>query len=253
MRKNTLSKATVVAAFLFTGAAVTAFGATTPEPTGRTFNWETQCEKGNCYSIMPKRVFSEDGRVYVQFNTRRTDKHGLPVLAGVTRSGHAEIINSNFKDGAYVVPSVPHRLLLISGERVLKITLGQVRHYHYFKVAGQPLMIEHGRRFADWIRENREGQSITYVIKPGAFYYDKNRHNFSLVGVLQTSIANVGRKKPSKKVEPFNAQIPLPQKAGYAQVGAVACKAIFDQESGAVRYFGSAEKCRIAQVSPADE
>lgn len=96
------------------------------------FNWKVHCSGGgwfsnsDCGSIMPQRVFSDNGHVYIQFKPDQGSEGGVPSILGENSAGKPAIINSQFRDGYYIVDSVPDKILLIAGKgsggKVVKIT-----------------------------------------------------------------------------------------------------------------------------------
>lgn len=96
------------------------------------FNWKVHCSGGDfwgnssCGSIMPQRVFSDNGHVYIQFKGNQGSRGGVPSILAENSAGKPAIINAQFRDGYYIVDSVPDKILLIAGKgssgKVVKIT-----------------------------------------------------------------------------------------------------------------------------------
>ncbi|MDD3760638.1 MAG: TrbG/VirB9 family P-type conjugative transfer protein [Acidithiobacillus sp.] len=96
------------------------------------FNWKVRCSGGgwfsnsDCHSIMPERVFSDNGHVYIQFKPDQASHGGIPSILAENSAGQNAIINAQFRDGYYIVDSLPHKILLIAGKgssgKVVKIT-----------------------------------------------------------------------------------------------------------------------------------
>ena len=96
------------------------------------FNWKVHCSGGgwwsnsSCGSIMPQRVFSDNGHVYIQFKPGQATHGGIPSILAENSAGQNAIINAQFRDGYYIVDSLPHKILLIAGKgssgKVVKIT-----------------------------------------------------------------------------------------------------------------------------------
>ncbi len=96
------------------------------------FNWKVHCSGGgwfsssSCGSIKPERVFSDKGHVYIQFKPDQGSDGGVPSILAENSAGKPAIINSQFRDGYYIVDSVPDKILLIAGKgssgKVVKIT-----------------------------------------------------------------------------------------------------------------------------------
>ncbi|MGC9216502.1 TrbG/VirB9 family P-type conjugative transfer protein, partial [Acidithiobacillus sp.] len=81
------------------------------------FNWKVKCSGGGwfsnsaCESIMPERVFSDDGHVYIQFKPDQGSEGGIPSILAENSAGKPAIINAQFRDGYYIVDSVPDKIL----------------------------------------------------------------------------------------------------------------------------------------------
>lgn len=96
------------------------------------FNYKVHCSGGGwfsssaCQPIMPQRVFSADGHTYIQFGPKQAEHGGIPSILGENSAGQNAIINAQFRDGYYIVDSLPHKILLIAGKgdsgKVVKIT-----------------------------------------------------------------------------------------------------------------------------------
>lgn len=96
------------------------------------FNWKVHCAGGgwfsssDCGSIMPQRVFSDNGHVYIQFRPHQGRHGGVPSILAENSAGKPAIVNAQFRDGYYIVDSLPHKILLIAGKgsdgKVVKIT-----------------------------------------------------------------------------------------------------------------------------------
>lgn len=95
------------------------------------FNWKIHCGGGGwfsssaCKDIAPARVFSSRDHTYLQFRQGQADRGGIPAIMAENSAGRPAIINAQYRDGYYVVDSVPHEILLIAGKngnkRVVKI------------------------------------------------------------------------------------------------------------------------------------
>lgn len=98
------------------------------------FNWKIHCGGGgwfdnsDCSEIKPIRVFSDNNHTYLQFKPNQASEGGIPAIMSENSDGQPAIINTQYKDGYYIVDSVPHEILLISGKnsdkRIVKITQG---------------------------------------------------------------------------------------------------------------------------------
>ena len=96
------------------------------------FNWRVRCSGGgwfsnsNCKDLMPQRVFSDKGHVYIQFKPDQASHGGIPSILAENSAGQTGIINAQFRDGYYIVDSLPDKILLIAGKgeagKVVKIT-----------------------------------------------------------------------------------------------------------------------------------
>jgi hypothetical protein len=96
------------------------------------FGWKIRCAGGgwfsdsSCKSIEPERVFSDQGHVYIQFKPNQGTRGGIPSILGENSAGQPAIINDQFRDGYYIVDSVPDKILLVAGKgsdaKVVKIT-----------------------------------------------------------------------------------------------------------------------------------
>jgi hypothetical protein len=96
------------------------------------FRWKIRCAGGGwfsnseCRSIEPERVFSDQGHVYIQFKPNQGSEGGIPSILGENSAGQPAIINTQFRDGYYIVDSVPDKILLVAGKgsdaKVVKIT-----------------------------------------------------------------------------------------------------------------------------------
>ena len=95
------------------------------------FNWKVHCSGGgwfsssDCGGIKPQRVFSDNGHVYIQFKPGQATHGGIPSILAENSAGQNAIINAQFRDGYYIVDSLPHKILLIAGKgssgKVVKI------------------------------------------------------------------------------------------------------------------------------------
>ncbi|MGC9217323.1 MAG: TrbG/VirB9 family P-type conjugative transfer protein, partial [Acidithiobacillus sp.] len=67
-----------------------------------------------------------NGHVYIQFKPDQGSVGGVPSILAENSAGQPAIINSQFRDGYYIVDSLPHKILLIAGKgergKVVKIT-----------------------------------------------------------------------------------------------------------------------------------
>lgn len=98
------------------------------------FNWSIHCSGGgwfsnsDCSDVKPIRVFSDQNHTYLQFKPNQASDGGIPAIMAENNDGQPAIINTQFKDGYYIVDSVPHKILLISGKnsdkRIVKIVQG---------------------------------------------------------------------------------------------------------------------------------
>ncbi|WP_226854764.1 TrbG/VirB9 family P-type conjugative transfer protein [Acidithiobacillus ferriphilus] len=98
------------------------------------FDWRVHCSGGgwfgssDCKAIMPQRVFSDNGHVYIQFKPNQASNGGIPSILAENSAGQNAIINAQFRDGYYIVDSLPAKILLIAGKgssgKVVKITRG---------------------------------------------------------------------------------------------------------------------------------
>ena len=96
------------------------------------FDWKVHCSGGgwfsssDCGGIKPQRVFSDNGHVYIQFKPGQATHGGIPSSLAENSAGQNAIINAQFRDGYYIVDSLPHKILLIAGKgssgKVVKIT-----------------------------------------------------------------------------------------------------------------------------------
>ena len=96
------------------------------------FNWKVHCSGGGwfgnsaCKSILPQRVFSDSGHVYIQFRHNQATHGGIPSILAENSAGQNAIVNAQFRDGYYIVDSLPDKILLIAGKgesgKVVKIT-----------------------------------------------------------------------------------------------------------------------------------
>jgi type IV secretion system protein VirB9 len=96
------------------------------------FNWKVHCSGGgwfsnsSCGGIKPQRVFSDNGHVYIQFKPDQATHGGIPSILAENSAGQNAIINAQFRDGYYIVDSLPDKILLIAGKgssgKVVKIT-----------------------------------------------------------------------------------------------------------------------------------
>ncbi len=96
------------------------------------FNYKVRCSGGgwfsnsDCGSIMPERVFSDNGHTYIQFGPKQAEHGGIPAILGENSAGQNAIINSQYRDGYYIVDSEPAKILLLAGKgsngKVVKIT-----------------------------------------------------------------------------------------------------------------------------------
>lgn len=95
------------------------------------FDWKVRCSGGgwfsssDCGGIEPQRVFSDNGHVYIQFRPDQATHGGIPSILAENSAGQNAIINAQFRDGYYIVDSLPHEILLIAGKgsssKVVKI------------------------------------------------------------------------------------------------------------------------------------
>lgn len=95
------------------------------------FNYSVHCSGGgwfgnsDCGSILPERVFSANGHTYIQFGPKQTEQGGIPAILGENSAGENAIINSQYRDGYYIVDSEPAKILLLAGKgsngKVVKI------------------------------------------------------------------------------------------------------------------------------------
>lgn len=95
------------------------------------FNWKIHCGGGgwfsssDCKDIEPVRVFSSQDHTYLQFRKNQADHGGIPAIMAENSSGQPAIINAQYRDGYYIIDSVPHEIILIAGKnghkRVVKI------------------------------------------------------------------------------------------------------------------------------------
>ena len=95
------------------------------------FHWKIHCGGGgwfsssDCKDIAPVRTFSSRDHTYLQFRQDQADHGGIPAIMAENSAGQPAIINAQFRDGYYVVDSVPHEILLIAGKnghkRVVKV------------------------------------------------------------------------------------------------------------------------------------
>lgn len=96
------------------------------------FDWKVHCSGGgwfsnsDCRAIEPQRVFSDKGHVYIQFKADQASHGGIPSILAENSAGQNAIINAQFRDGYYIVDSLPDKILLIAGKggngKVVKIT-----------------------------------------------------------------------------------------------------------------------------------
>ncbi|QER45259.1 TrbG/VirB9 family P-type conjugative transfer protein [Acidithiobacillus caldus] len=98
------------------------------------FRWKMRCAGGgwfsdsDCRSIEPVRVFDDGTHTYIQFKPDQASHGGIPSILAENSAGKPAIINAQFRDGYYIVDSVPDKILLIAGKgssgKVVKIVKG---------------------------------------------------------------------------------------------------------------------------------
>lgn len=86
------------------------------------FNWKMECGGGgwfsdsDCTSIEPQRVFDDGKQTFIQFAPDQASHGGIPSILAENAAGKNAIINATFRDGYYIVNSVPHKILLVAGK-----------------------------------------------------------------------------------------------------------------------------------------
>ncbi len=95
------------------------------------FGWKIHCGGGgwfsdsDCHDIAPARVFSSRDHTYLQFRANQSAHGGIPAIMAENSAGKPAIVNAQYRDGYYIVDSVPREILLIAGKnsdkRVVKI------------------------------------------------------------------------------------------------------------------------------------
>lgn len=95
------------------------------------FQWKIECAGGgwfsssDCGSIKPARVFDDGRQTFIQFQPGQGSHGGIPSILAENAAGQNAIINTQFRDGYYIVDGVPHKILLLAGKgsdgRVVKL------------------------------------------------------------------------------------------------------------------------------------
>lgn len=86
------------------------------------FRWKMHCAGGgwfsnsDCKSIMPERVFDDGKQTFIQFKPGQGSQGGIPSILAENAAGQNAIINTQFRDGYYIVDGVPPKILLIAGK-----------------------------------------------------------------------------------------------------------------------------------------
>jgi type IV secretion system protein VirB9 len=86
------------------------------------FRWKMHCAGGgwfsnsDCGSIEPERVFDDGKQTFIQFTPGQGSHGGIPSILAENAAGQNAIINTQFRDGYYIVDGVPHKVLLIAGK-----------------------------------------------------------------------------------------------------------------------------------------
>lgn len=100
------------------------------------FDWKIHCSGGgwfsnsDCRSIKPQRVFSDGGHVYIQFRQNQGSHGGVPSILAENSAGQPAIVNTQFRDGYYIVDSVPDKILLIAGKGSDGLVVKITREHH---------------------------------------------------------------------------------------------------------------------------
>ncbi len=95
------------------------------------FRWKMRCAGGgwfsnsDCGAILPERVFDDGKQTFIQFKPGQGSQGGIPSILAENAAGQNAIINTQFRDGYYIVDGVPPKILLIAGKgdsgKVVKI------------------------------------------------------------------------------------------------------------------------------------
>lgn len=91
-------------------------------PSNLDFDWKIHCAGGgwfsnsDCGSIKPERVFDDGKQTFIQFKPGQGSHGGIPSILAKNSAGQNAIVNTQFRDGYYIVDGVPPKILLIAGK-----------------------------------------------------------------------------------------------------------------------------------------